>query len=405
MAPRLPYDVLREIFRHLDPVPDNDSIKLITTPSSSLAIQRSNGAIISRISHEWRDLGYRMMFSNVLLQLGYEKHQRKMILLTGNEEIAKNVKRLFISATEHDWERLQSLPIDFLLPSLSNLERLEIVSPWPVILKVFSQVDFSPNGDLRNLRHLVLDNSGRDAIRDPVDLTRLVSKLPHLVSLEINTPLAETGTMPPSPETRIESRPLRHLKSLDYTVQYRGPTTLAVPLFLTLWNLLDPSKLEHLSLSDRTLPETLPSILTSCPNLSTLSLSCDRQTTELQLPSLIETLYSLPKLTRLDLSLVPDWTAPFHVPSTSPLPSQLFSALSSLPHLESASFDLDLSFHEPATQAYLASQWSTGTLKRFRWNSWLAVARNRVSVEYERIEEGGWRREEMGNSFEIVGAD
>ncbi|GAA5977716.1 hypothetical protein JCM5350_002328 [Sporobolomyces pararoseus] len=405
MEPRLPYDILLQIFRHLDPL-DKRQMRLRDTPSSVLAIQRQLGATLSLISRDWRDVGTKYLWSNFILSFATERSRRKLVLLIGNEEIAKNVRRLYLYAGVHDVERAANLPVDFLLPSLKALQSLELSATPSFTTKIFSQVDLSSDGgDLRNLRHLVLDSSDQSSTHYPDFLLRLVSKLPRLESLEITVSLPSTGSLRTPSPTPVHTRPLQSLQSFSYLVcgDNSGPSELANPFLSSLFDLINPSPLETLSVTCRTLPGSLSSFLSISSKLSALSITCDRLTMENQLPSFVSSFSTLSYLSKLEFGILPAWTAPFHFPSTSPLTSLFFSSLSSLPRLRTVSLDFDLTSHEVAILDFLKSKWSGGVFERFEWNAWMAVSRYNVPISYKRREEGGWRREEQGNSIEIVG--
>ncbi|GAA5956605.1 hypothetical protein JCM3765_003498 [Sporobolomyces pararoseus] len=404
MEPRLPYDILLQIFRHLDPL-DKKEMRLRDTPSSVLAIQRQLGSTLSLISRDWRDVGTKYLWSNFILSFATERSRRKLVLLVGNEEIAKNVRRLYLYAGVHDVDRAANLPVDLLIPSLTALGSLELSATPRFIMKIFSQVELSSNGDLQSLRHLVLDSSDESSTEYPDFLLRLVSRLPQLESLEITVSLPSTGSLRTPSTTPVDSKPLQSLQSLVYRVcgDNSGPSDLANPFLSSLLDLINPSPLETLSFTCRTLPDSLSPFFSSSSKLTKLSITCDRLTMENQLPSFVSSFSSLSHLSKLDFGILPAWTAPFHFPSTSTLTPLFFSSLSSLPQLRNVSLDFDLSSHEAAILDFLRSKWTDRVFEKFEWNEWMAVSRYNVPITYERREEGGWRREEQGNSIEIVG--
>ncbi|GAA5832181.1 hypothetical protein JCM5353_001972 [Sporobolomyces roseus] len=406
MLPILPFDILIQIFQHLDPLYNNET-SLIDTPSSSLALQRSLGSTLSLLSQDWRPLGSRYLWTNFILSFAKENSRKKLVLLIGNEEIAKQVKRLWIYANIHDVERAVGVPIEFLLPSVNSLHSLELTTTPSFAQRLFSQLDLSnsPDGNLANLRHLTLDTSYAESPHYPSFLLGFLRRLPHLTSLKIMVQLSASGVLPPPPPTPAQSQPLRHLTSLNYLVSDTtfGQSPLAIPLLASLLELVDPTPLTSLRISSRSLPDTLSQFISSAPSLTSLKIASDRLTIERDLPLLLSPLPSLSRLSQFEIGILPAWTAPFHLLSNSPLVPLLFSTLTSCPILQSISLDFDLTSHESQTREYLRRAWDGGRLRMFEWNAWTAVARERVEVTYERRDEGGWRREEEGNSIEIVG--
>lgn len=450
MEPRLPYDILLHIFQYLDPLDDDrvgQPAKLRDTPSSLLSIQRALGATLSLMSRDWRDLGHKYLWSNFILSFATERSSRKLGLLLGNEDVANLVKRIYVYCGIHDERRVQGVPIELTLPSLKRLESLELSASPRFVMKMFSQVD-SRERDLVTLRHLVLDSSDEPSVDYPEILLRLVSKLPLLESLDLTLSLPSTGTWTfPAPS----SKPLQSLRSFVYRVcgDNSGPSTLSNPFLISLLNLIDPHLVETFSVSCRTLPTEEPHdvfstfLKTTRRRLSKLSVTCDRLTMERILPHLIETLPALTRLSSLTLGILPQWTAPLHLPSLQtfvaadelgasrePLRrgsvvSRFFDSLLSLEQLERISLDFDLTLDEKpiVIDGFLRKKWEQGQgqgqgssgerpeprtrrskgLQRLEWHSWMSVSRYSLPIVYERREEGGWRREEQGHSFEIVG--
>ena len=404
MPPLLPYDILIQIFQHLDPL-FSDTTSLIDTPSSSLAAQRSLGSTLSLLSQDWRPLGSRYLWSNFILSFAKENSRKKLVLLIGNEEIAKQVKRLYVYANIHDVERAVGVPVEFLLPSVNTLQSLELATTPSFAQRLFSQLDLtnSVDRDLANLRHLTLDTSYAESPHYPPFLLSLLPRLTRLTSLRVMIQLSSSGVLPSPLSTPAHLRPLKSIPSLSYLVSDTtfGQSPLAIPLLASLLNLIDPTPLTSLRISSRSLPDSLSSFISSAPALTSLKIASDRLTIEQALPSLLSPLPSLPRLTELEFGILPGWTAPLHLLRASPLVSLLFSTFSSCPTLQTISLDFDLTSHETQTREFLKRAWEGRRLRLFEWCAWTAVARERAQITYER-EEGGWMREEEGVSIESI---
>ncbi|GAA5882651.1 hypothetical protein JCM16303_006526 [Sporobolomyces ruberrimus] len=406
MPPVLPYDVLLQVFHSLDPVEEGQHPSLCGTPPSALALQRSLGSTVSLISRDWRDVGSKYLWSNFILSFATEKFRRKLILLIGNDSIANSVRNLYVNAGIHDVERAVGMPVEFLLPSLPNLQSFELATEPSFAIRIFSQLDLSPSHDLKNLERLVIDTSLSHSAYYHTFLLNLLRRLPLLTVLDISIQLPSTGSpllvdsIPPA------SRPLRKLRKFTYNLWdvTTGPSTLSNPFLQSVLSLIDPSGIDTIWISSKPLPlDSLLPFVSSAARLKHLSLTCDRSTMETLLPGLVSILPSFPHLATFELGVLPAWTAPFHVPSASPVPSQLVSALAALDRLRIVVLELDLSFHESVVVEFLKAKWDKGVFERLEWSAWMAVSRDRIWVKHERREEGGWRKEEEGNSIEVVG--
>ncbi|GAA5937190.1 uncharacterized protein JCM15063_002836 [Sporobolomyces koalae] len=403
MPPSLPYDVLLHIFSYLDPIQDPDE-GLRTTPASLLQVQRHLGSTLSLLSRDWRDVGVRYLWSNFVLSFATSQSRRKLVLLVGNDEVATRVKRLLIIAGAHDVEQTVGMPIEFLLPSLPNLESLEISAPPYFAQRLFSQLE--PD-NLERLRHLTLTTLNTSLVEHPyypAFLLNLLPRFPKLTSLEIGVDLPASGTLSHVPLVRLQ-----HLTRFLLSNSTTGPSTLAIPFLSSLLSLIEASKdsLTSLSLGSRTIPSTLPEFISTLSRLEHLSITCDRTSLELEFARLVEHWSKLTNLRTVSIGVLPDWTAPLHLASSElsdRLVVQLFNSFENSLDLTRVSLDVDLTRYESTVQAWLKDRWHRGNFEVFEWCTWIPVQRERVQVRFCRRASGGWQREQDGVLEDTIGA-
>ncbi|GAA5843674.1 hypothetical protein JCM3766R1_007205 [Sporobolomyces carnicolor] len=409
MAPRLPYDVLRLIFEFMNPLAEEEvaeeaGFSLRTASASQLALQRSLGATLSLVSRDWRDLGAKYLWSNFILSFHKANHEKRLVLLLGNEDIAKTVKRLCVFGGRDGFDRALTLPLELLLPSLPNLRALEGISSMELAHKLFSGT-VAPSIDLGHLQYFDLVVMSTTSAHIAGFVINLVKKLHNVTILKLAFPVPASGTFESIADIPVRLRPLQRLKSLACSVHImNAPTSsLTIPFLTSLLNLVNPSPVEHLSLSATTIPDTLAKTLGEYRNLVSLRLACHVSTMRQYISTIVSVLPSLEKLSELEFGIAPTWMAPWHLESDSHLPANLFASLGRLTLLRTVRLDLDFSSHEQLVRDFLVQQWSKGVLRRFDTMTWIAVSRNRVPITYERSSEGGWRREELGHSIETFG--